>query len=134
MHTSKPLALASSSSPSSVPPDRDPLYLLGVAAYTNGNILLAIHLHQQAADKGNCESLYELGAFYDFGKGVPQNHHTALGYYAKAAAKGSAKALGALGTLYYYGQGVSQDYDKARTYYQQSLAKGNEYVLYKRLR
>ena len=65
---------------------------------------------------------YNLGALYDFEKGVPQDYATARQWYEKAAAQGHAGAQNNLGELYEFGHGVTQDYVRAYMWYDVAAA------------
>jgi TPR repeat protein len=65
--------------------------------------------YRRAADQGDAEAQYSLGAMYAKGKGVPQDYAEAAIWYRKAADQGVPTAQGPLGLMYAKGQGVPQD-------------------------
>jgi TPR repeat protein len=64
----------------------------GVAAYERGDYETALRLWRSLAEQGNVYAQYNLGAMYDEGKGVPQDHAEAVKRYRKAAEQGFARA------------------------------------------
>jgi TPR repeat protein len=85
----------------------------------------AFALFRTGAEHGDANSISNLGALYDTGRGVAQDYGKARESFEKAAAKGNANAMAYLGVLYENGQGVAQDYGKAREWYKNAAAKGN---------
>ena len=61
---------------------------------------------QKAADQGHTVAQYNLGVFYDSGRGVKQSDKEAVRWYQKAADQGHAGAQYNLGVMYPNGQGV----------------------------
>ena len=61
--------------------------------------------YRKAAEQGNAEAQYDLGALYVKGQGVPQDYAQAALWYRKAAEQGDAEAQWRLGGLYYEGPG-----------------------------
>jgi TPR repeat protein len=83
----------------------------------------AFEWYRKAADKGNVQSMTDLGALYTRGSDFPE----ARQWYEKAAKKGDATAMSALGWFYDNGLGVMKDDATAHDYYEKAAAKGNEH-------
>jgi TPR repeat protein len=96
-------------------------YTLG--QQTTANVSLADD--EAAANKGDADAEFNLGAVYSEGNGVPQNYATAVHYYQLAAAQGNALGENNLGIMYQSGDGVPQDYASAARYFQLAAAQGN---------
>jgi TPR repeat protein len=75
----------------------------------------AIHLGRlhEDAEQGSPLAQYLLGAFYQLGEAVPQDHSEAVNWYRRAANQGLAVAQFALGAMYAHGQGVPEDVVRA---------------------
>lgn len=97
----------------------------GKTAYDRGDYVVALHLWRQAAEQGNTEAQFKLGALYEQGCGVPQDDAMAAQWYRKAAQQGDARAQFRLGVLYEQGRGVPQDYAVAAQWYYQAAQQGD---------
>ena len=62
-----------------------------------------------AAENGNVNAQFNLGLFYEHGKGVTKNISQAINWYRIAGEQGDALSLYNLGTLYYKGSGIEQN-------------------------
>jgi TPR repeat protein len=81
------------------------------AADQRGDYATAMRLYRPLAEQGDAVAETALGAMYDFGNGVPQNHTEAMKLYRLAAAQGDARAQWLIGSAYYTGgEGVPVDY------------------------
>jgi TPR repeat protein len=80
---------------------------------------------QTGADRGNANSMANLGRLYEHGHGVAQDYAKAREWYEKAAEKGDADGMAMMGWLYYDGHGVAQDYAKAREWFEKAAETGN---------
>jgi TIR domain/Sel1 repeat len=96
----------------------------------------AFALFETGAKLGDPGSMKNLGRFYAYGHGVPQDYAKAREWYEKAAAETAidvsdyhAQAMYSLGVLYHNGSGVPQDYAKAREWYEKAAAKGDAYAM-----
>ena len=78
-----------------------------------------------AAEAGNGDAEYELGARYSEGRAVPRDMKLAAQWLEKAADRGLAPAQYRLASLYEKGIGVTQDKAKAKSLYTQSAEAGN---------
>ena len=65
------------------------------------------------ANAGDADAQYNLGVWYNFGHGVPQDSVQAVAWIRKAADQGLVGAQFNLGNAYRDGQGVPQDYVEA---------------------
>lgn len=70
--------------------------------------------------KGDVDAGYQLGAFYQTGKGVPIDPEKAFDCFSKAARQGHVKAQYSLGMMFENGQGVAQDNQKAAEWYRRA--------------
>jgi TPR repeat protein len=57
-----------------------------------------------------------LGECYDNGKGVAQDHNTAIDWYKKSASQDNRNALCKLGRIYIESNGVDVDYEQGLKY------------------
>ncbi len=68
---------------------------------------------KKLAGEGNIRAQEELGDFYYFGTGVPQDFTKAAYWLRKAAEQGDVGAQFEIGDLYFKGRGVPQSYPRA---------------------
>ena len=80
---------------------------------------------REAADQGNAVAQLNLGAVYEFGRGVSQDDGQAVAWYLKAANQGNADAQASLGSMYRNGRGVRQDDKQAVAWYRKAADQGN---------
>jgi uncharacterized protein len=80
------------------------------------------------ADKGDAESQFILGNYYEHGSGVKQDYIEAEKLYRKAAKQGHAGAMRALGVMYEFGYGVKRATAYAVIWYQQAANLGDAYA------
>lgn len=73
----------------------------------------AIKLFTAAANKGNIDGFYSIGAVFYNGDGVKQNYGEALKWLTMASNKGHTSAQVLLAEMYYNGTGVKQNYGEA---------------------
>ena len=93
----------------------------------------AIQKLKDAAEKGDADSIYQLGILYDIGDGVLRNKKKAFNYFAKAADMGLPLAQFRLATCYEYGRGVPVDVQLAKKWYKSVLNnKQSDKKLYER--
>jgi len=81
-----------------------------------------------AAEAGDAEAQFNLGASYEFGLGVPQDYKEAVKWYRLAADQGHADAQFNLGYMYDRGYGVLQDYKEAVNWYRLAAEQGVKYA------
>ncbi|EFC50852.1 predicted protein [Naegleria gruberi] len=78
----------------------------------------------KAAEKGDTTAQFNVGAFFEEGKGVQQDYVKAFEWYLKAAEKGDTDAQFVIGCIYRKGAGVEQDDVKAFEWYLRAAEKG----------
>jgi TPR repeat protein len=59
----------------------------------------ARELYEEAAAQGSTNAMFNLGTFYDYGRGMAQDYAKAREWYQKAADKGDADAKARLDEL-----------------------------------
>ena len=69
------------------------------------------------ANAGDADAQYNLGVWYNFGHGVPQDSVQAVAWIRKAADQGLVGAQFNLGNAYRDGQGVPQDYVESHKWF-----------------
>ncbi len=72
------------------------------------------HKAIKAAEQGDIQSQFVLGAMYWKGQGVPQDEHHAAKWFRKAAQQGDGDAPFLLGCLYLEGKGATQSNNRLR--------------------
>ena len=70
--------------------DEPPDFQKGFTAYKSGDYATALRNWAPLAEQGHATAQYNLGLMYRNGKGVPQNHKTAVKWYRLAAEQGDA--------------------------------------------
>lgn len=85
------------------------------------NYAEALACFQKAAEKGDAEAEYNIGALYDTGLGVEEDDEIAADWYKKSAEKGYGPAQDKLATVYFSGSGVAEDFRKAAKWAQLAL-------------
>jgi TPR repeat protein len=75
------------------------------AAYDRGDNAAAFRLWQPLAQAGDARAQFWLGAMYDLGRGVPQDHAMAASWYRYAAEQGLPNAQHNLAHMYEMGHG-----------------------------
>ena len=98
----------------------------GVTAYDSGDYATALREWTPLAEQGLADAQYNLGQMYAEGKGVSQNHKSAVKWYRLSAEQGNADAQFNLGLMYRKGQGVPQDDRTAVKWYRLSAEQGND--------
>jgi TPR repeat protein len=76
--------------------------------------------YQRAASLGHVDAMYELGALYAAGEGVPQDGSRAVEWLSKAAEQGHSAAQRNLGVMYESGKVVPRDLEQAAHWYEQA--------------
>ena len=77
------------------------------------------------ANRGDVQSMYNLGVCYENGFGCSPNPSQAVYWYEKAAKAGMPEACVNLGYCYEKGIGTEQSYAQAAYYYMEAALKGN---------
>ena len=80
------------------------------AAYDRGDAAAALQIWRPLAQAGEAKAQFWLGAMYDLGRGVPQDHATAASWYRYAAEQGLPSAQHNLAHMYEMGHGLPADY------------------------
>ncbi|MDG2243887.1 MAG: tetratricopeptide repeat protein [Rhodospirillaceae bacterium] len=78
------------------------------------------------AEQGDANAQSTLGAMYDHGDGVIQDHKEAVKWRRLAAEQGHARAQAALGFMYRLGRGVIQDSVTAHMWFNIAASNGEE--------
>ena len=81
--------------------------------------------YRQAAERGNVDALFMLGAMYDRGEGVEQDHEEAVRWFLKAAEQGCADAQFILGMMYSTGLDIPKDLQKGVKWYTEAAQQGH---------
>ena len=97
----------------------------GRADFREATALLEASAKQEAK-----EALYYLGLMHEYGKGVPQDHLKAYGYYRQSANQGYVQALYNLALMVAYGRGVNQDYKEAYTMFRDGAGRNHAPSMY----
>jgi hypothetical protein len=79
----------------------------------------------KAAESGNTQAQYDLGAFYQFGRGVPLDEKKAAEWTGKAANAGLPAAQVEYATMLFKGRGVDVDQEKGAKLFSLAAQKGN---------
>lgn len=91
-------------------------------AYERGDYTQAGRLFSPLAEQGMASAQFYLGLMYETGRGVRQDHATALTWFRKAAAQGYAGPQNNLGLMYERGRGVRKDVVRALMWYTVAIA------------
>ncbi len=83
-----------------------------------------VRADRAAANAGDTSAEFNLGARYDFGRGVPENDETAVHWYRLATAKGFAVAENNLGEMYEFARGGPFDQAQALHLLRLAAAQG----------
>lgn len=81
--------------------------------------------YRKAAEQGNVQAQYQLGAAYNIGSGVEESEIEAMKWYLKAAEQGHAEAQYMHGEDYYHGSGVEQSDIEAVKWYRKAAEQGH---------
>jgi TPR repeat protein len=101
-------------------------YQTGVDDYHRSDFQGAYNEWLPLAQSGDAESQNALGALYDHGLGIAQDHVKAAYWYEKAAKQNFPLAMRNLGTLYANGHGVPLDLDQAKSWLKKAADLGDE--------
>jgi TPR repeat protein len=108
-------------------PDPKQMYIASALVLAPGRTLLdARQRFERAARKGYAPAQVNLGVFYLYGCGAPQNYGAALYWLNSAADQGSSRAHTNLGILYLQGKGVKQDFGEALRHFRVAANDGDE--------
>ena len=79
----------------------------------------------QAAERGDAQAQFNLGAMYAKGRGVSQDYAEAVRWFRQSAEQGDAQAQFSLGAMYAEGRGVRQDRALAQEWFGKACQNGN---------
>lgn len=94
-------------------------------ADTSGPDAIAATALKVAAAKGDAAAQFELASRFAEGRGVPQDHKQAIGWYERAAMRGLPAAQFRLGAHYERGLGVAIDHERAKVWYRRAAEQGH---------
>lgn len=87
-----------------------------------------IQADRASANEGNAVAEANLGYWYYYGRGVPQDYAEALRWFRQSADQGYARAQMGMGYIYYYGHGVAQDYVVAMAWFRSAADQGSPWA------
>ncbi len=87
------------------------------------NDVEAAYWFRRAAEQGDADAQFILGALYAEGQVLPQMNGLAVHWYCKAAEQGHVRAQYNLGLMYGDGRGVPQDYVQAHKWINLAAAR-----------
>ncbi len=88
------------------------------------DINIPIERVRELAEQGDAKAQFNLGTFYELGKGVKQDTNEAVLWWQKSAEQGIPQAQHNLGKSYAKGDGVKQDYEEAAKWWTKSAEQG----------
>jgi len=100
-----------------------------VANYVDGNYENAYQLWRSLAEAGDAGAMFNLGALYWEGKGIPRNRKLAIDWWEQAAARNVAAAQYNLGLLHHLGEGTEQDLDQAIALARLAAEQDHDYAI-----
>lgn len=80
---------------------------------------------QKGVSNGDPVAIYNLGLYYNIGKGIPKDQSQARSLFEKAASLGYSEAQYKLGTIYNTGSGVKKNVKKALIWFMAAAENGN---------
>ncbi len=86
----------------------------------------AVFWWHKAAEQGNAEGQFRLGACFAEGIEAEIKYQHAHTWYKKAADQGHIEAQNVLGELYFYGRGVNRSERKAAKWWHRAAEQGSE--------
>ena len=102
----------------------------GFEAANRGDFKTAVAKWRSLAEQGDATAQFNLGAMYDNGEGVLQDHKEAVKWYRLAAEQGDATAQFNLGAMYDKGEGVLQNHKEAVKWYRLAAEQGHASAQY----
>ena len=97
----------------------------GFKAFDSADYERSLYHLLPCARAGNAVAQFEVGVWYEFGRGVPQGDVEAVRWYRLAADQGIPEAQFNLGVKYAKGEGVLQDYAKVVHWYRLAAEQGD---------
>lgn len=104
--------------------EREFVEMLFKAYEPTADDIKAIHDLTPKAAAGDRSAQFELGVFYEIGRGVPQDYARAVELYQSAADQGVVEAIYYLGVVYDKGRGVPVDEPRAAECYRKAADAG----------
>ena len=95
-------------------------------------LLAPILMYRRAAEMGDPKGMYNLGVYYEYGKGgLTKDETKAVEWYQKAAEAGNTTAMNSLKYAYLYGQGgLTKDEAKAVEWCKKAAEAGEARAMY----
>lgn len=87
----------------------------------------ALAMYKKAADAGDADAMYELGAIEGMGLGGRVNRNEALAWYRRSAQAGGKRAMWAIGLAYLVGQGVEVNHAEAVDWLRKAADAGDPF-------
>jgi uncharacterized protein len=100
-------------------------YQLGRVQVAAKNFIEANQLFEAAIKGGSVDAIYELGASYFLGRGIPQNYQRAFELFSKAADLNDPNSMVGLGAMYADGRFVQKDPVKSQALYSRAIQLGD---------
>ena len=88
---------------------------------------MAVVWYRRAAERGDVLAQYNLGCYFEQGKGVAQDRTLAVVWYRKAAEQGDPEAQCNLGCCYLEGHGVAESSAHAFTCLVYQVSRAREF-------
>ena len=82
----------------------------GIAAYKNGDYLVAMNILEPLADRSHNDAMYVVAEMYRFAQGVPQNYSIAYRWHLRGGKAGNPKSQLALSSMVEGGHGVAPNF------------------------
>jgi hypothetical protein len=97
----------------------------GLVELDRGNYETAMTLLRPAAEAGDPNAQYNVGAMFNEGEGVAQDHVEAAKWYRLSAEQGDSQAQYQLGIMYHHGEGVAKDSAEAFRWFREAAEQGH---------
>jgi TPR repeat protein len=97
---------------------------------TNPDFKEALRLYRLAAQQGNVNAAYNLGLYYELGRGVRKNRQTSFKWYLLAAEGGEPDSQCVVGFCYFNGDGVTEDIEQAVRWYRRAAKNGSPSAMF----
>ena len=104
------------------------LYINGIFYETNYEE--ALHWYTKAAEKGDCESQFNLASMYRNGEGTKKDLDKAIYWYSKAFEQGDDEALNCIATIYLDEDIEIKDYKEIISLFEKAANLGNANAAY----
>ena len=101
------------------------MYILGDIYRKNGNLVEAIKLYKQAADKKNGYAMNAIGLLYKNGHGVAKDENLAFEWFQRSATANNYEGMANLGYCYLMGEGTTKNLKQAYSLLKKSAEAEN---------